>query len=393
MSEPIVLGEYRDWAGALAPEDAAFLARELGGRFSVQRQLQGDGYLVNPQQWVGVLTLPSGGRLESRPKVPIGNLFYMLAVARDLPFRDELTRVESVEQLLELVAAYFAGLVERRIALGLYREYVEREENLTVVRGRIAVAEDVRRNYVLRHRTYCRYAELTWDIPENGVIRQVVRLLSGWDFRPPVRLRLAHLDAALAEVAPAELPVSALDGFVYHRLNEAYRELHALCRLFLEGSSLHEEAGPHALPTFLLDMNALFEGFVTRLLSERAAPPVVVREQVDDHLDRGRAVVIRPDIVVYRGGGPILIADCKYKLPNPGRLVAADVYQMLAYCTAIAVPRGLLIYPRHMAPSAVEIAVRNTGTVVRGVSIDLGRPSSAFVRECEAFADAILASA
>jgi 5-methylcytosine-specific restriction enzyme subunit McrC len=130
--------------------------------------------------------LPSGRRIESYPKVSIRNLFYMLAVAFELPspFRDEPTEFERLDEIFEFVASLYADLVEQRIANGLHRSYVETGGNLAAVRGRIDFTQDVRHNYVLRHRTYCRYTEFTWDIPENQIIRQVAHMLSGWMFRP-----------------------------------------------------------------------------------------------------------------------------------------------------------------------------------------------------------------
>src|SRR3712207_8376452 len=43
-----------------------------------------------------------------------------------------------------------------------------------------------------------------------------------------------------------------------------------ICRLFLEGSSISEESGSLDFQTFLVDMNGLFERFVTQVLRERA---------------------------------------------------------------------------------------------------------------------------
>jgi 5-methylcytosine-specific restriction enzyme subunit McrC len=154
----------------------------------------------------------------------------MLAAACDLPgpFLDETAELARVEEVLEVAAARFAGLVEERIDRSLYRSYVEAEENLTTVRGRIVVGEDMRRNYALRHCTYCRFGDFSWDVPEYWVLRQVVRLLAGWGFSPRLGQRLWVLDAALGEVTPNRYAPADLDRFAYHRLNEDYRPLHRL---------------------------------------------------------------------------------------------------------------------------------------------------------------------
>jgi 5-methylcytosine-specific restriction enzyme subunit McrC len=393
LTETVQLTEYQDWIGVLSEEDAEYILLHLSPKVSIRRRVQDDQYVLNPNQYVGIIALPSGRRLESYSKVPVRNLFYMLAVAFDLPspFRDELAKYAQLEEILEFVVSFFADLVERRLDQGLYRSYVEQEGNLTAVRGHILFAEDVRSNYVLRHRTYCRYAEFSWDIPENQIIRQVTYLLRGWELRRDLRRRLHRLDGALAEITPAVLPASIISRFQYNRLNEDYRQLHQFCRLFLEGASLSEESGPFDFQTFLIDMNKLFEEFVTQIFRERAGGQVTVNSQVPLYLGHGKKVLMRPDILVSGGEAGELVADCKYKRIEPSEFKNHDLYQMLAYCTATRVQRGLLIYPYHAAAVQDEIQIRNTRTVVRQAVIDLGKEGlDELDQECSRFVKNVL---
>ncbi len=187
----------------LDDDDADFVLSQLAQRISIRREVRSEAYVLNPGPSVGVVMLPSGRRLECYPKVPVSNLFHMLAVAWKIesPFRDEEVGVDRLDEVLDFIVAHFADFVERRIDVGLYRAYVEQEGNLAAVRGRISVADDIRQNYVLRHRIWCRYAEFTWDVPEN----QVVHLVSSWVGRPELRLRLRRIDATLTEVTPHKL--------------------------------------------------------------------------------------------------------------------------------------------------------------------------------------------
>jgi len=394
VSDPIRLDEYRDADVELVSADADFVEAELSKKISIRRSLHGDRYVLNPSQYVGVVALPSGRRLESYPKVPVRNLFHMLAVAFELesPFRDEATQLERLDELLEFVVAHFANLVEARVDHGLYRDYVEVEENLGTVRGRISIAEDLRRNHVTRHRTYCRFTEFTWDVPENQVVRQVVHRLAGWGMRPVLQQRLRSLDGVLGEVRPTALPVSALDRIRYHRLNEDYRPIHQLCRLFLEGASLSEQEGVLDFRTFLVDMNRLFEAFVTQLLRERAPATVTVDRQVLVHLGQNKAIRMFPDILLGRRARPTLVADCKYKRLSTTDTHGHDVYQMLAYCTAARVRRGVLIYPAHASVAQDEVAVRHTDVRISRMAIDLGREGPELVAECDDFATRLFES-
>jgi len=61
---------------------------------------------------------------------------------------------------------------------------------------------------------------------------------------------------------------------------------------------------------------------------------------------------------------------------------------MLAYCTATRVQQGLLIYPLHAVSTQDEVEVRNTHTVVRQVTVDLGKEELGELgKECDALAD------
>lgn len=376
MSGRIVIHEYENRTFSLSEADLALLQGPLRQSFTVFRALDGPGHVLNPGSTMGVLRLPSGLQLEIRPKVPLRNLLWMLATAEDLhgiDFRrlDEQVRIDTFDQILEIIADAFAGMVERRLDLGLYRNYVEEEDNLPTVRGRILVAQDVHRNAVLRHRTYCRYTTYSWDLPENQVIRQVARLLSGWGLSPRLTGRFVALDHQMDEVSPSRLTAGDVDRFSYNRQSEDYRPIHRYCRFFLNGASLNEDAGEEAFDGFLWDMNKLFEVFIARQLRARLPTPWRLASQYQTSLDRGHQVVIRPDLVLARGGRDVLIGDTKYKKLADTEHKHADLYQMLAYCTSLGVTTGVLLYPRHNAEIDTELEVRNSPVRLRETSIDL----------------------
>ncbi len=195
----------------------------------------------------------------------------------------------------------------------------------------------------------------------------------------------------LAEVAPVTLPASAIDRFTYGRLNDDYRPIHRLCRLFLEGSSVSEEAGVFDFRTFLFDMNALFERFVTRLLEIQSPSDLTVKGQVPTTLGSKNEVKMFPDIVLGRAGRAVVGIDCKYKRLDSGQFKNHDQYQVLAYCTALDVTRGMLVYPRHEQTLDQTIRVRNSEVLIRQISIDLGGDLTAFTASCRHFVDRIVA--
>src|SRR5690606_26052265 len=144
---------------------------------------------INPNQYAGVMRLPSGQTLDLLPKVPLFNVMWMISEVERLEGIDfhrleRQANITTFEDILEPIAAAFVEQIKVLIERGLYRAYVEQEDNLTAIRGRIDFREDLNRYVVLRHRTYCRFTEFSRNVPENQVIRQVVRKLAGLRFSP-----------------------------------------------------------------------------------------------------------------------------------------------------------------------------------------------------------------
>jgi 5-methylcytosine-specific restriction enzyme subunit McrC len=377
----------------LSDDDVLFITHRLSGKIDIRRPAVGPGFILNPQKYACVVPLPSGEVLRSRPRIDARNLFVMLAYAYGMPpeLMAETTEFEDLDQVLEFVAAYLAGLVEARLESGLYRAYVEREENLGVVRGRIAFVQDVRHNFILRHRTFCRYAELLWDIPENQVLRFVAHTLAGWDFGHETRGRLEAIDHRMDEVSRPQFVSSDLDRFQYHRLNADYEPMHRLCRLFLDEMSLSEEHGEDPLNGFMLDMNDLFERFVTEALRREVSGAWEVSDQERNYLGRrrqawggyGGAIRIIPDIVLRRGrlvGG---VLDCKFKRTSAGTFKNHDFYQVLSYCISLDTHRGGLIYPlSELALEEVdETLIGSPPITIRRFALNLAVDASALPAE------------
>ena len=107
-------------------------------------------------------------------------------------------------------------------------------------------------------------------------------------------------------------------------------------------------------------MNGLFERYVGAVLMRAAAGwGVQVREQERHALDVRGEVPLRPDVLLYARGNPLLIVDAKYKL----EAAQADLYQMLAYCHALGLSQAVLVHPlSEQAPSG-SVAIRGPGDV------------------------------
>lgn len=126
-----------------------------------------------------------------------------------------------------------------------------------------------------------------------------------------------------------------------------------MSRLVLRNSGLEHHAGAQPAVTFLADMNQVFEDFVVASLrkslglSERELDQNSRRHRVYlDALPPAKGSVrLRPDLSWWQRDRCLFVADVKYKRLSAKGYEHADLYQLLAYLTALGLPEGMLIYP------------------------------------------------
>ncbi|HEV7677953.1 MAG TPA: hypothetical protein VGQ42_05260 [Candidatus Dormibacteraeota bacterium] len=349
---------------------------------------------LTASSWVGVIVLPSGCEIRITTKVPVANLFYMLAVVNDWQFRSEDVAGYATEAtILYVVARYFRDQLLALDGRGLYRAYTDVSDNLAAVRGRIDLPHDLRQNLIERERTACIFSEFTRDIRENQFLRQTAHLLSECglvdDFAPD----FARIDYWWSDVRRTSHSPDMATSFTYHRLNEHYRSVHQLAALLLRWLSPDGSDGDRRFPAFLVNMNDLYEKFIRQSIVDRASGTMRVRKPRRLPLDRASSAHIQPDLLFEHHSRPILVGDCKYKRTGVKTDSDSDLYQMVAYCTALGLETGVLVYPRHLADVNDELVLRGSPIRLLRMTVDLGLPLSELRSETNRLCDDLLGSA
>ena len=175
-------------------------------------------------------------------------------------------------------------------------------------------------------------------------------------------------------MALVEYPPGAVPDVAFNRLNDHYREVVALARLILRNVTIETSRGGVRAPGFLMDMNKVFQDFVTQALRE--ALGLSARTFRADSgvrgvtLDVGRRIDLRPDLSWWDGPTCTFVGDAKYKRIQDDRVPNADLYQLLAYATALNLPGGLLVYAQGEAYDAAHV-VRHAGKRLEVSALDL----------------------
>jgi 5-methylcytosine-specific restriction enzyme subunit McrC len=380
----------------LSSEDVDYLY-ELRFQVLLDSAPKDDGLVsckVNPGSRVGHFRVPSGRTVVITPKIDTAAVIRMLAyVYSDDHRRLLLNRPVNFASdclLFEPLVELFNSLVSIRARRGLVQDYVRRQENLGSFKGALNVQAHLQDNLGRDNRIHCRFFEQTVDIPDNRLVKATIFHLvqfGGWTTTTAQSLlrNLHQFDAVKLEHTPQQLNGNGH----YHRLNDDYRLIHELCRMFLSYMSISEHVGNFSFRGFLLDMNLLFEKFVQKAFA-RILRRGVMRPDIQRRRNLSLNVIaplMRPDVVVCQGDAVVAVADAKYKRDEGGPR-NPDVYQVITYGTVLQCDRVFLVYPTTEIDSEHDFPIINSPIVVKTRRVSIS--SEDCVRDVEAVAQKIV---
>ena len=329
-------------------------------------------YCLTPGSTVGAVAIGDLSVLI-QPKIGIPKLLSLACYAQSkFEPRGELFDFEREPALPDVLARALSAAARRAFSRGLLHGYRTEEEALYTVRGRIRFAEQIRRRFGIPLPVEVRYDEFTDDVLENRLVRAAATRLGAMTLRSgEARRGLGWTAGMLDNVSPVEFPPNAVPEIGFDRLNEHHREVIALSRLVLRHTAFESGRGEVRASGFLMDMNGVFQEFVTVALREalRVSNDVFLEKTISSLDEEGR-VRLRPDLTWWRGGECVFVGDAKYKNVTGETVPNADLYQLLAYVTALDLPGGLLVYAKGEADTA-EHLVRHSGKRLEVAALDL----------------------
>lgn len=278
----------------------------------------------------------------------IKNIYYMLSYAFQVLKQTNYEKVaaEEFEETSDLFAAILAKGVAQQLKQGLYREYVTKHENLSVMRGKLNMPGTIRNKIQRMQNLSCEFDELSENNLYNQILKTTMHYLvrdSSVDAERKAALNkvLVFFDG-ITLLEPSKIRWNSLH---YRRGNKNYEMLMNICWFVLDGMLQTTESGDYKTAAFTDErMAALYEKFILEYyryhhnyLSE--ARPARVKWDLRGDNDESiiRFLPAMETDVYLRHKDKILIIDAKYygktlqQYHDKYSLHSANLYQIFAY--------------------------------------------------------------
>lgn len=205
----------------------------------------------------------------SKPKsiIPIKNLFYMLCYAWDvLAIIDDIkVGTDDYDDAYNLLARVFTFGVGKLIRSGFHRSYIEKQEELSTVRGKINLQDSINSLSPLKKKLVCDYDEYSSNDIFNQIIKYTISsILANPDIDKGIKSDLKKqllFFADIDEVAPTKMNRQKL---AFNRNNVTYKLLIHIAIMLYDNTSINEDDGNTVFKDFFRQeqMCRVFELFI-----------------------------------------------------------------------------------------------------------------------------------
>lgn len=262
--------------------------------------------------------------MTSDKGILIKNIFYMLSYAfQELGQNNfEDIKGEKFDDVHDLFAEILYRGVAAQLKQGLHRNYVEQEDELTTLRGKLNMQAAVRLRVRGVRRLACEYDEYSENNIFNQILKTTMMLLGRHPGVEPERKQaLRRIQPFFANVEEIDLRAIKWNTLRFDRNSGSYRMLLYLCYFVIDNMLLSTDAGAVRMHTFSdRHMCRLFERFVLEYY-RRHHPELnpcarqIEWSVVEQETTMSMLPVLRTDIFLSFGERTLII-DTKYYTRN-----------------------------------------------------------------------------
>ncbi len=332
-------------------------------------------------------------------KIPIRNLFYLLSYVWDVDWEMEWSSIDAEKSgdALNLLARILATSTDRIIRRGLDRGYKEVSEELYGVRGRIDIANTIKRNGFASGKLTCGYEELDHSVLHNQIIKTTLTNLvgaSGLD--KELREEVLDLIHRLRDVEPIELNQNIFSKVRFHSNIRSYRLPISVCKLIYDQLLPSQTTGKFEFVNITDEkLFRIFEKFIFNFYKKHLDKTVysgIKKERlgwqetsfesgIDDFLPS-----LETDVSLFNATNKLVI-ECKFyetaiqtrrfgEVDKKSSFISTHINQLFVYLKNLeirdkSILSGLIIYPENGEKIDSAYNIHGHKFLIKTVNLDL----------------------
>lgn len=199
----------------------------------------------------------------------VKNIYYMLCYSfygEQLNEKDESSLgEEAFENIYNLFSLLLCLILKKQIKKGLHKEYINVDDELSTIRGKIDLNKTINNNSLVRKKIYCDFDEYS----ENCLLNQIIKttmfyLLKSNKIGSTTKDEIKRLLNYFSNVDVIDIKSIKWDQVKFNRNNLSYKYVVDLCRLILKGLIVSDKNGNNKFKEFLDDtrISAIYENFI-----------------------------------------------------------------------------------------------------------------------------------
>ena len=276
---------------------------------------------------------------------------------------------EEFDNIYNLLAKLYINGINGLLKRGLNRYYVGKEETLSILRGKLNIADSLKKQTICNTKMVCQHDDFLVNIKLNQILKATINILiKSPQLDDEFKDKLVSLRFHFADIEDIRLSKSVFSSLRYHRNNCYYRMLINISELIYQGLITNESSDEFMFSDFVRDtqMEKLYEKFVLnfyRVHLDKAIYHVhapKINWNLDGRMDEAEYALLpemRTDIVVENRLEKMqLIIDTKYYVKalvssnwtEIEKVRTAHLFQILAYVNNSnfnGSVKGMLLYP------------------------------------------------
>lgn len=205
--------------------------------------------------------------MEKMKKIPIKNLYYMLCYAWNILSikNDILLNDDDFGDAYNLLARILSHCIGKLIKFGFHKSYVEKEENLETLRGKINIQDHFKNVMMKQKKVSCIYDEYEKNDLFNKIIKYTMKtLISNKDVSNITKSQLRKYLIYFNDIEEEAPTKNIRQKLIFNRNNTIYKTIIRVCTMIYDNTIVSDEDGTNAFKDFFREeqMQKVFEMFL-----------------------------------------------------------------------------------------------------------------------------------